>query len=99
MINQHLGKTDIAIGGWAYELVAGRQISLSVVHALRTRWDVKVFVIGHFPAPEGYHIVDDALFVMQSDHDQGALLQLDLWGVQNMVRMSESIVPLGSSDR
>lgn len=64
--------------GSAYLMVWGRGYDHEQLEDLTERWGITLFVLGHEKAPNGVHIVEPNAIVLNSDHDRGVFLPIDL---------------------
>jgi hypothetical protein len=64
--------------GSAYIMVWGRQYDAGLLEDLAERWGVGMFVLGHEHCPDGVMLVPPAAVVLNSDHERGVYLPIDL---------------------
>jgi len=64
--------------GSAHIMVWGRRYTPEILQTLAERWDVELFILGHEHTEAGYEIVEPNAVILNSDHEQGAVLPLDL---------------------
>lgn len=64
--------------GSAHIMVWGRSHTPALLDHLAERWGTPLFVLGHEKAPEGWMTVPDRAVVLNSDHEKGAVLRIDL---------------------
>lgn len=64
--------------GSAHLMVWGRGYDAEQLEDLVERWGVNLFVLGHEKAPEGYLIIPPCAVVLNSDHERGVYLPIDL---------------------
>lgn len=64
--------------GAAHIMVWGRGYDSEQLEDLVERWGVNLFILGHEKAPEGVALVPPNAVVLNSDHDRGVCLQIDL---------------------
>lgn len=62
----------------AYLMTWGRQHTQEQVDALREAWGVQLFCLGHVAVPDGINRPLEGVLVLNSDHDGGAVLSIDL---------------------
>jgi hypothetical protein len=66
--------------GAAYLMVWGRRHDPAQLEALAGQWNVRLFCIGHEHAETGLEVRHEKLVVLNSDHEFGSVLPLDLTG-------------------
>ncbi|MSR28610.1 MAG: hypothetical protein EXS03_03420 [Phycisphaerales bacterium] len=82
--------------GGAWRLVWGRLQDPAHVKALLAKFDAKVFLVGHCHAEMGIESPVDGLVVVNSDHDRGVVVQIDLAAKAPSARdIERSAIPLG----
>lgn len=64
--------------GSAHIMVWGRRHEPEQLVELAKRWGVSRFVLGHEKAPEGWLAVEPNAVVLNSDHEKGVALRMDL---------------------
>ncbi|MEY3230904.1 MAG: hypothetical protein RL689_993 [Planctomycetota bacterium] len=64
--------------GSAYIMVWGRKYDTELLEDLAERWGVGMFVLGHEHCPDGVMLVPPAAVVLNSDHERGVYLPIDL---------------------
>ena len=64
--------------GSAYMMVWGRGYDAEQLEDLVERWGVSMFILGHEHAPTGAHVVEPNAVVLNSDHEHGVYLPIDL---------------------
>ncbi len=64
--------------GAAHIMVWGRGYDAEQIEDLIERWGVNLFILGHEKAPEGVALIPPAAIVLNSDHDEGVYLPIDL---------------------
>jgi hypothetical protein len=67
-----------------------------ILNTMAQRLDARVFILGHQPQQEGWHVFGENLIILASDHDHGCLLELDLAKPYTAKTLVERIVPLAS---
>ena len=78
VLNRRPTLDDLAVGGSASDMVWGRYHNRKILLELAEAWGVDGFVCGHQPAEAGVEWIPPNLLVLESDHDQGTALPLDL---------------------
>ncbi|MFW6059980.1 MAG: metallophosphoesterase [Phycisphaeraceae bacterium] len=87
---------DLAMGGSAYLLVWGRRHTQKLADELAAAWKTKLFVMGHQPTEMGYELEGETMLVLNSDHEHGVALPIDLGREYTRDELVEAIVPLNS---
>lgn len=64
--------------GSAHLMVWGRGYDADQLEDLTERWGVNLFILGHEHAPNGYAIVEPNAIVLNTDHNRGVYLPIDL---------------------
>jgi hypothetical protein len=64
--------------GSAYWMVWGREYDADQIEDLVERWGVNMFILGHEKAEHGVRFVPPCALVLNSDHDEGVYLPIDL---------------------
>ena len=64
--------------GAAYLLTWGRTQTVEQLEALAREWNASAFVVGHAPAPEGVEYRPPNMVVLNTGHDRGRVIELDL---------------------
>lgn len=64
--------------GSAHIMVWGRGYDADQLEDLTERWGVNLFILGHEHAPSGYSVVEPNAIVLNTDHDRGVYLPIDL---------------------
>jgi hypothetical protein len=83
--------------GSAHLMVWGRRYDAGLIELLMERWGVKLFILGHEKAENGYALVDPAAVVLNSDHERGVYLKLDLGRVPGLMEIPANVRSLGAS--
>jgi len=77
--------------GSAHIMVWGRRYDASLIERLMERWDVRLFILGHEKAEQGYAIVDPAAVVLNSDHERGVYLPVDMRRVPELMEIPSRV--------
>ncbi len=64
--------------GAAWRMVWGRGLDAAHAQTLAQEWSVKLFVVGHAHVEAGVEARGEHLLVVNSDHDRGAAVRIDL---------------------
>lgn len=81
--------------GAAHLMVWGRGYDAELLEKLAQRWGVALFILGHQHAPSGALLVEPNAIVLNSDHDRGVSLPIDLNHPPTVTEALASVVPLG----
>lgn len=83
--------------GPAYLMVWGRGQQTEQVEQLAKAWGVKLFCLGHAMSETGAHAVTPRMAVINSDHERGRLVAIDLAAIpEDAEELVVSTEPLGS---
>lgn len=94
VINRVPTEQDFEQGGSAYNLIWGVEHPVSVPNAISQEWGNKYFLLGHQPDPKGYRVDHDQILIIDSHHDDGTALPIDLSRDYTMEQLVDSIVSL-----
>lgn len=81
--------------GSAYAMVWGRGYDAELLEDLVERWGVNWFVLGHEHAEFGSDFVSPNAIILNSDHENGVYLPIDLGAVYGPEFALESVKPIG----
>ena len=81
--------------GSAHLMVWGRGYDAEQMEDLVERWGVNLFVLGHEKADNGYLIVPPCAVVLNSDHERGVYLPIDLAQPPSLGEIPSLVRPLG----
>ena len=81
--------------GAAHLMVWGRGYDAELLEDLIERWGVAMFILGHEHASGGAFLVEPNAIVLNSDHDRGVYLPIDLNQPPTIAQALASVVPLG----
>ena len=80
--------------GAAHIMVWGRGYDAELLEDLVERWSVNMFILGHEHAPGGAFRVEPNAIILNSDHDRGVYLPIDLNQPPTISEALASVVPL-----
>lgn len=80
--------------GSAYLMVWGRGYDHELLEDLTERWGVNLFILGHEHAENGYALVEPNALVLNTDHDRGVYLPLDLSNKPRLGECPGLVVPI-----
>jgi len=96
ILNRPLENNDIVRPGSANLLTWGRKHSQPLLDSLATTFDIDTFVLGHQHQGEGWYQAGKNLIILDSNHNHGCLISIDLSKSYTIEQLIESIVPLAS---
>jgi hypothetical protein len=82
--------------GSAYLMVWGRGWTHEVTDPLAAAWRVKTFILGHQYVESGVELVGDRIVVLNTDHDRGMVIAIDLASPPTAVAAVASALPIRS---
>ncbi len=80
--------------GAARAMTWGRGHTPEQIADLSRRWNVRLFVLGHEKAEEGFTVVSPEAIVLNSDHERGVYARMDLTQAQSARDVAEECVRL-----
>lgn len=80
--------------GSAYNMVWGRSHDAELLEDLVERWGINLFLIGHEHAESGVRIVPPNAVILNSDHERGVFLPVDLSAPPRIEEIPGMVVPL-----
>jgi hypothetical protein len=80
--------------GSAHMMVWGRGYDGDQLEDLTERWGVNLFILGHEHAPKGYAVVEPNAIVLNTDHNRGVYLPIDLSREPTVEECIPRIVPI-----
>lgn len=80
--------------GSAHLMVWGRGYDAEQLEDLVERWGVNMFILGHEKAENGVKLVPPNAIILNSDHDRGVYLPIDLSDPPTVSEAIMSVVPL-----
>ena len=97
LLTRTLTEPDLsAPDGGAHVMVWGRGLAQTVADELATAWGVKLFVLGHQHAEMGFEPCGQTMLILNSDHEHGVALPVDLSRQYTRDELCEQVVPLNS---
>ncbi len=82
--------------GAAHLMVWGRQYDAEQLEDLVERWGVSMFILGHEKAENGVKFVPPCAIILNSDHDKGVYLPIDLAHPKRAAEVAQDVVWLQS---
>ena len=80
--------------GAASLMVWGRGYDAELLEDLVERWGINLFILGHEKAPNGVMLVEPNAIVLNSDHERGVYLPIDLSEPPSVSAALASVVAL-----
>jgi hypothetical protein len=96
VLRRPLTEADFARGGSVYQLIWGRSQTQDVLNALSRAWWADLFVCGHQGQDDGYGTIGDRMFIVDSCHNHGTFLHIDLARQYTLDDLARSVRPLAS---
>jgi hypothetical protein len=96
ILDRQLKVNDIVRPGSAYLLTWGRKHSQAMLDRMAGLLDCDIFVLGHQPQEQGGSRAGENLIILDSSHNHGCLLPIDLAQSYTVEKLLESIVLLAS---
>jgi hypothetical protein len=84
--------------GAAYIMVWGRGYDAEQIEDLVERWGVGLFILGHEKADSGVHFIPPCALVLNSDHERGVYLPIDLERPPRAEAALNMVVPLAQGN-
>jgi len=96
ILDRELKVNDIVRPGSAYLLTWGRKHSQAMLDRMAGLLDCDIFILGHQPQEQGWGRAGENLIILDSSHNHGCLLPIDLAQSYTVEQLLESIVLLAS---
>jgi len=96
ILDRELTQEDYAPEGSANLMVWGRHQNAKIANELAEDWGVDTFVLGHQSAEMGWRDLADNIVILNSDHNHGAALPVDLTARMDRDELMQYAVPLGA---
>ncbi len=96
VLERRVTDADLVGQGSARSLVWGRRHDDELADALASAWGVKVFVLGHQPADMGYEVEGQRIVIINSDHEHGMALPIELDQEYDQHAITEALLPLAA---
>jgi len=78
ILRRPIVEADYLRTGSVYQLIWGRKQTPDVLQAISRKWWADIFVCGHQQQDEGFGIVPPNMLIIDSSHNQGVLLHVEL---------------------
>jgi hypothetical protein len=96
ILRRPLTVADYARNGPIYQLIWGRNQTQEVLSTLSRVWWSELFVCGHQSFDEGYSVIGDRMLILDSSHNHGVFLHVDLARQYTLEDLVRSVRPLAS---
>ena len=96
ILDRELHTADYQSDGSAYFMVWGRQHTKQQINRLAKEWGVKLFCLGHAWIPSGIKAVFPNMLQLNSDHQEGVVLPINLEKIQDAMYTASMAVKLRS---
>ncbi len=96
ILDRQLKVNDIIRPGSAYLLTWGRNHSQALLDRMSRLLDCDIFILGHQPQEQGWGRAGENLIILDSNHNHGCLLPVDLAKSYTIELLMESVVRLAS---
>ena len=83
--------------GAAHLLVWGRGYDAEQIEDLVERWGINLFILGHERADEGVKLIPPCVVILNSDHEKGVYLPIDLSAPPRAEEAVRMVVPLAQA--
>jgi hypothetical protein len=96
ILRRDLTAQDYARNGPIYQLIWGRSQTQEVLTALSNAWWTEIFVCGHQSYDAGSAVIGDRLLIIDSSHNHGVFLPIDLTRQYTFQDLVHSLKPLAA---
>ena len=96
ILRRQITEADFARTGSAYQLIWGRGQTPAVLAALAKAWWCEVFICGHQAQDAGWGRIGERMLILDSCHNHGVYLRMDLAKPYTMDELIAAIKPLAS---
>ncbi len=96
LLRRDLTPADYARGGSVFQLIWGRHQSQTVLDTLGRAWWAEMFVCGHQSFDEGSHVLGDRMLIIDSSHNHGTFLRIDLARQYTFSDLAAAVKPIAS---
>lgn len=94
ILTRQLGSGDYARMASVYRMIWGRQQTVAVVRELSRVWFTEIFICGHQPQEKGFGELAERIFLIDSSHNHGAVVAIDLARQYTVSGLREQVIPL-----
>lgn len=96
IFDRNLKISDIVRPNSAYLLTWGRRQSIETLRFLAEKLDIDFFVLGHQVQESGWMSNNENLIIIDSQHNHGHLLHIDLGQKYNIETLTSRLIPIAS---
>lgn len=96
LLSRQLTEKDYQRAGPVYQLIWGRNQTQAVLQTLSRLWWAELFVCGHQAQDNGFGTIGDRMLIIDSCHNHGVILPLDLARQYTLPDLTHSLIPLAS---
>ncbi len=96
ILRRELTEADYARNGAVYQLIWGRAQTPEVLSTLSKAWWSELFICGHQAQDAGYGVIAERMLVLDSSHNHGTYLKIDLARPYTMDDLEAAVKPLAS---
>jgi len=96
ILRRQLTETDFSRIGSVYQLVWGRGQTPEVLAALAKAWWCELFICGHQAQDTGYGTIGERMLILDSCHNHGTFLHIDLARPYTMGELIAATKPLAA---
>jgi hypothetical protein len=96
ILRRPLTDADFSRTGSAYQLIWGRSQNQDVLNILSRAWWADLFICGHQGQDDGYAVIGDRMLIIDSCHNHGTFLRIDLSKQYTLDDLVNSLRPLAS---
>jgi hypothetical protein len=96
LLRRALTMTDYARNGPVYQLIWGRNQTQDVLTELSRAWWAELFVCGHQAQDEGHLVLGDRMLIIDSSHNHGVFLPLELSRQYTIEDLAAAVTPLAA---
>jgi hypothetical protein len=96
ILRRGLTEADMSRTGSVYQLIWGRGQTPEVLSALSKAWWCDLFICGHQGQDDGYGVIAERMLILDSCHNHGTYLRIDLARPYTMDELVATIKPIAS---
>jgi hypothetical protein len=96
ILRRPLTENDFSRVGSVYQLIWGRGQTPEVLAALAKAWWCELFICGHQAQDSGMGVLAERMLILDSSHNHGTYLQIDLARPYTMDELVGTVKPLAS---
>ncbi len=96
ILTRPLGTGDYVRMGSVYRMIWGRHQTVGVLRELSRMWFAEIFICGHQPREKGFGEMAERLFLIDSSHNHGAVVAIDLARQYTVSALREQVIPLAA---